>query len=118
MDIWAEGLPIMLIVGLTAGLLAGQIVEREGFGLLGDLLIGVSGALLGGWLLPQIGMLAGPGMLAAAVNGTIGAAVLLPLAGLIRRRGGWRRTLPGWGFSDPATHGGRRSSDSGPERKS
>ena len=51
-----ESLLIILVVGLIAGWLAGQIVQGTGFGLIGDLIIGVVGAFIGGWLLPQLGI--------------------------------------------------------------
>lgn len=53
MYISGESLLIILLVGLVAGWLAGQIVQGTGFGLIGDLMIGVIGAFIGGWLLPN-----------------------------------------------------------------
>ncbi len=44
------GILSWIIVGLIAGFLAGQIVSGGGYGLLGDIIVGVVGALLGGWL--------------------------------------------------------------------
>lgn len=96
MDISAEGLLVILLVGLVAGWLAGQIVQRAGFGLVGDLVIGVSGAFLGGWLLPQLGTPLGAGLVAAIINATIGAVLLLLVMGHVRGRGGWRRNWLGW----------------------
>src|SRR4051812_5270122 len=72
-----ESLIVILLVGLVAGWLAGQIVEGTGFGLLGDLLIGIVGAFIGNWLLPRLGVHLGAGIVAAIVNATIGAVVLL-----------------------------------------
>src|ERR1700676_1045038 len=51
-----EGLLIILLVGLIAGYLAGQIVRGTGFGLVADLCIGIIGALIGSWLLAQLGV--------------------------------------------------------------
>jgi uncharacterized membrane protein YeaQ/YmgE (transglycosylase-associated protein family) len=51
-----ESLLIIVGIGLTAGWLAGQIVQGTGFGIVGDLLIGIVGALIGSWLLPQLGI--------------------------------------------------------------
>ncbi len=48
-----ESLLIILVVGVMAGWLAGQIVQGTGFGIVGDLIIGVVGAFIGGWLLPN-----------------------------------------------------------------
>jgi uncharacterized membrane protein YeaQ/YmgE (transglycosylase-associated protein family) len=48
-----ESLIVILFVGLIAGWLAGQIVRGTGFGVLGDIVVGIIGALLGDWLLPR-----------------------------------------------------------------
>ena len=75
----------MLLVGAVAGWLAGQIVRGMGFGLIGNIVVGIVGALIAGWLLPQIGIVIGGGTIAAIINATIGAVVLLVIIGLIRR---------------------------------
>ena len=85
-----ESLLIILMVGLIAGWLAGQIVQGTGFGVLGDLLVGIIGAFIGSWLLPQLGIHLGLGILAAIINATIGALVLLLIIRLIRGGGGGR----------------------------
>jgi uncharacterized membrane protein YeaQ/YmgE (transglycosylase-associated protein family) len=87
-----ESLLVILLVGLVAGWLAGQIVQGTGFGLIGDLLIGIVGAFVGNWLLPRLGIHLGAGIVAAIVNATIGAVVLLLIVRLLR--GGGR----GWGW--------------------
>ncbi len=56
MHISNESLLVILVVGLVAGWLAGQIVRGTGFGLIGDLIIGIIGAFIGDWLLPRIGI--------------------------------------------------------------
>jgi uncharacterized membrane protein YeaQ/YmgE (transglycosylase-associated protein family) len=84
-----EGLLVILFVGLIAGWLAGQIVQGAGFGLIGDLVIGVIGAFVGDWLVPRIGLHLGFGVLAAILNATIGAVVLLVLIRLFRGGGRW-----------------------------
>jgi uncharacterized membrane protein YeaQ/YmgE (transglycosylase-associated protein family) len=92
MQLSTESLLIILLVGAIAGWLAGQIVRGYGFGLLGNIAIGIVGALIGSWLLPQIGVFLGTGIVASIVNATLGAIVLLLLLGLAsRRRGFWRR---------------------------
>ena len=50
-----ESILVILLVGLIAGWLAGQIVKGTGYGLVADICIGIIGALIGGWLLPQLG---------------------------------------------------------------
>ena len=80
-----EAIIIILIVGAVAGWLAGQIVRGMGFGLIGNIVVGIVGAFIAGWLLPQIGIVIGGGMIASIINATIGAVVLLVILGLIRR---------------------------------
>ena len=74
-----------LVVGLVAGWLAGVLVKGGGFGLVGDLVIGVVGAVLGGWLFSTLGASAGGGLLGSIVVATIGAVVLLIIVRLIKR---------------------------------
>jgi uncharacterized membrane protein YeaQ/YmgE (transglycosylase-associated protein family) len=86
-----ESLVVILLVGLVAGWLAGQIVQGTGLGLIGDLVIGVLGAFVGDWLLPQLGIHLGTGVVSAIINATIGAIVLLLIVRLVRNGGQWRR---------------------------
>ena len=51
------GIIIWLIVGAIAGWLAGMVVKGGGFGLIGDIIVGIVGSVIAGWLLPQIGFL-------------------------------------------------------------
>jgi uncharacterized membrane protein YeaQ/YmgE (transglycosylase-associated protein family) len=88
-----ESLLVILFVGIVAGWLAGRLMQGTGFGLIGDLLVGLVGAFVGDWLLPRLGVYLGTGIVAAIVNALIGAIVLLLLIRLIagRRGWGWRR---------------------------
>jgi uncharacterized membrane protein YeaQ/YmgE (transglycosylase-associated protein family) len=95
MHMSGESLLVILVVGLAAGWLAGQIVQGTGFGIVGDLVIGTIGAFIGSWLLPQLGLHLGTGIVAAILNATIGALLLLLILRLVRRGGGWRE---GWGW--------------------
>jgi len=79
-----ESLLIILLVGLVAGWLAGRIVTGGGFGLIGNIAIGIVGALVGSWLLPQLGVQIGTGFLTKTVVATLGAVVVLFIVGLIR----------------------------------
>jgi uncharacterized membrane protein YeaQ/YmgE (transglycosylase-associated protein family) len=83
-----QSLIVIIVVGVVAGWLAGKIVRGAGFGLIGDLAIGVIGAFIGHWLLPRIGLHLGSGLISAIINATVGAIVLLLVIGLI---GGGRR---------------------------
>lgn len=89
-----ESLLLILVVGVIAGWLAGQIVRGTGFGVVGDLIIGIVGAFIGSWLLPRLGIHLGMGTVAAIANATIGAIVLLVVIIAVRGGGrfggGWR----------------------------
>lgn len=74
-----------IIIGIVAGWLAGVIMKGGGFGILGDLIVGVIGAILGGWLFGQFGVHLGYGLLGELVVATVGAIVLLAILRLIRR---------------------------------
>lgn len=89
----SESLLIILVVGLVAGWLAGQLVQGTGFGLIGDLIIGVAGAFVGGWVLPQLGIQFGSGTISAIVDATNGALILLLIMRLVRGGNGWRAGL-------------------------
>jgi uncharacterized membrane protein YeaQ/YmgE (transglycosylase-associated protein family) len=82
-----ESLLVILVVGLVAGWLAGKIVQGAGFGLIGDIAIGIVGAFIGDWLLPQIGIHLGSGIVSAIVNATIGAVLLLLVVRLLQGGG-------------------------------
>jgi uncharacterized membrane protein YeaQ/YmgE (transglycosylase-associated protein family) len=91
-----ESLLVIVLVGLVAGWLAGTIVRGGGFGLIGDLIIGVIGAFIGDWLLPQLGINLGTGIVPAIINATIGAVLLLLVIRLLRGFGGYGG---GWGYA-------------------
>ena len=74
-----------LVVGLVAGWLAGNLVKGGGFGLVGDLIVGVIGALLGGFLFSKFGVSLGHGLIGSLVVATVGAVVLLFIGRLIKR---------------------------------
>ena len=80
-----ETLVIWLLIGAAAGLLAGLVVKGGGFGLIGDIIVGIVGAFFGGWLLPRLGINLGVGLVPVIASATIGAVVLLFVLRLIRR---------------------------------
>jgi len=82
MDI--TGLLIFLAIGALAGWLAGILMKGSGFGLLGDMVIGIIGAVVGGYLFGLLGVIAG-GLIGSIVTATVGAVVLLFLIRLIKR---------------------------------
>jgi uncharacterized membrane protein YeaQ/YmgE (transglycosylase-associated protein family) len=82
-----EALVISPVIGAIVGWLAGQVMKEGDFGLAGDIILGIVGAVIGGWVLPQIGILIGRDViLGSIVNAFIGACVvLLVLRPLIKR---------------------------------
>ncbi|EDM83803.1 MAG: GlsB/YeaQ/YmgE family stress response membrane protein [Limnobacter sp.] len=76
---------VFLLVGIVAGWLAGKLVRGGGFGLIGDLVVGVIGAFVGGFLFNSLGVSSGGGLLGSIVVATVGAVVLLMLIRLIKR---------------------------------
>jgi uncharacterized membrane protein YeaQ/YmgE (transglycosylase-associated protein family) len=76
-----------ILIGLAAGFLAGSVVKGHGFGLLGNLVVGVIGAVLGGFIFGLLGI-AATSLLGALVCAFVGAVVLLMLIGFVKRKGG------------------------------
>lgn len=79
------GIVVLLLVGLIAGWLAGLIVRGRGFGMIGDLIIGVIGAFIGSWIFAALGIFIGMGLVGAIISATIGAVVLVAIIRLVRR---------------------------------
>ena len=73
-----------LLVGLVAGWLAGKMMKGSGYGVVGDIVLGVVGAFVGGFLFRLLGISA-HGTIGAIVMATIGAMVLVALARTLRR---------------------------------
>jgi len=73
-----------ILIGLAAGWMAGQLM-KGGFGVVGDIIVGVIGALLGVFLFRTLGVSAGGGLLGSLIVAVIGAVVLLFLLRLIKK---------------------------------
>jgi uncharacterized membrane protein YeaQ/YmgE (transglycosylase-associated protein family) len=91
MNLSNESLLVILLVGIVAGWLAGKIVDGGGFGLVGDLIVGVLGAFIGDWVLPRLNIHLGAGMVSLILNATIGAILLLVVIRVVAgsRGGAW-----------------------------
>ena len=66
-----------ILIGMTAGLLAGQFMTGKGFGVIGDIIAGVTGALIGGALFEKTGIFSGSGLTGGLIVATTGAMVLI-----------------------------------------
>jgi uncharacterized membrane protein YeaQ/YmgE (transglycosylase-associated protein family) len=79
------GIIIWLIIGALAGWLAGLIVKGFGFGLLGNIVVGIVGAVIAGFLFPRLGIPIGGGFVRDVISATLGAVILLVIIGFVRR---------------------------------
>ena len=78
------GLLWWAIVGLIAGFLAGKVMKGGGFGVIMDIVIGIIGALIGGWVFGLLGISAG-GLIGSIIVAFVGACILLWLVRLIKK---------------------------------
>ncbi|SRR5579883_228432 len=85
------GLIGWLLIGLIAGFLAGKIMRGTGYGLLGDIVVGLVGALIGGWLTNLLVPDANLGLIMSIIVSIIGACILIAIVRFIA--GGTRRTV-------------------------
>jgi len=91
-----ESLLAIVFVGIVAGWLAGLVMRGGGFGLIGDLIIGLVGAFIGDWLLPRLHIHLGVGIVTSIVNAFVGAVLLLLILRLINGGWGYRRRWSRW----------------------
>ena len=87
MQLSNEGILVILFVGLVAGWLGGKIVRGTGFGIIGDILVGIGGALIASYLFPKLSIRLGTGLVAEIIQSAIGAVVLLLIVRLLRSGG-------------------------------
>lgn len=78
------GLLIFLAIGAVAGWLAGTIMKGGGFGLVGNIIIGIIGAMIGGHVFAMMGLSAG-GLIGSIITATVGAILLIYIIRLIRK---------------------------------
>jgi uncharacterized membrane protein YeaQ/YmgE (transglycosylase-associated protein family) len=87
MYISSESLIVILFVGLVAGWLAGKIVRGTGFGIIGDIIVGIAGAFIASWIFPRLGFHLGSGLVSEIIYSAIGAIILLLIVRLVRTGG-------------------------------
>jgi len=75
---------ILIVLGILAGWLAGKLMKGKGFGLIGDLIVGVIGSFLGSWLFDLLHISIGPGLLGMFITAVVGAVVLVFVLRLIK----------------------------------
>jgi uncharacterized membrane protein YeaQ/YmgE (transglycosylase-associated protein family) len=85
-----ENILVIVLVGLVAGFAASHVVAGHGYGLIGDIIVGILGALLGFWIAGALGVVM-TGLLAEIVVAFIGAVILLAVLRLVTGRGRFRR---------------------------
>jgi uncharacterized membrane protein YeaQ/YmgE (transglycosylase-associated protein family) len=85
MDLTVHSLLVILLIGIVAGWLAGKVVRGGGFGLIGDLVVGIVGAFIASWLFPKLGLHVGGGIGEQIVWAMLGAILLLFAIRLVRR---------------------------------
>jgi len=74
-----------LLIGGFVGWLAGQIMKGRGFGIVGNIVVGVLGAVLGGWIFGAAGIYPDGGLLASLVVALVGAVVLLAIVSTLKK---------------------------------
>lgn len=80
-----SGLISAVIIGGLAGWLASKLVRGGGFGLIGNVILGIAGAILASWVLPKIGIHLGGGFFGSVFSAMIGAALVLVIIKMIKR---------------------------------
>lgn len=79
-----KSLLIFLAIGAIAGWLAGNFMKGKGFGVIGNIIVGIIGAIVGGYVLSFFGIAFG-GFIGSIITATLGAVVLLSIIGIIKK---------------------------------
>ena len=80
------GIVWVILIGIAAGFLAGVIMKGGGFGWVINLLLGLAGALIGGWLLGVLGISLGDGIIGSLIAAVIGAVLLIFIVSLFKKK--------------------------------
>ncbi len=79
------GIVRTIFIVIAAGWLAGQFMKGGGYGVVGDLVLGILGSVLGSWIFGALGLMSGGGIIGSLVVSTVGAVALLWLVRLIKK---------------------------------
>ena len=75
-----------LLIGAVAGWLAGQIMKGSGFGMLGNIIVGVLGAMIGAWLFGKLGFSSSGELIPRLITALVGAVILLSILGFVSKK--------------------------------
>jgi uncharacterized membrane protein YeaQ/YmgE (transglycosylase-associated protein family) len=81
----AHGILAWIVIGTIAGWLAGKVIKGGGYGFVGDIAVGIVGAIIGGLLTGALGISIGSGLIASIIIATIGAVVLVYALRMVKR---------------------------------
>jgi uncharacterized membrane protein YeaQ/YmgE (transglycosylase-associated protein family) len=76
---------VWIVVGLIAGWAAGKIMKGSGYGVLGDIVLGILGGIIGGWILGVLGLYSGGGLIPSILTAIVGAVLLVALVRMIKK---------------------------------
>jgi uncharacterized membrane protein YeaQ/YmgE (transglycosylase-associated protein family) len=76
---------IILAIGAVAGWIAGLVFKGEGFGLIGNIIIGILGGIIGGWLMPKLGIHISSGIGGSILIAALGALALLLVVNVLKK---------------------------------
>lgn len=76
---------VILVIGAVAGWLAGLIFKGQGFGLVGNIIVGILGGVIGGWLLPKLGIHISSGIGGSIIISALGALALLLVVNVLKK---------------------------------
>jgi len=93
-----ESILVTIVVGGVAGWLAGLVMRGSGYGIIGDIIVGLLGAFIGTWLMRAFSLSVNLGspILNKVLVSLIGALVLMFVVGMLRRRSLWERASDVW----------------------
>ena len=79
------GFLVWIVVGLIAGWLAGQVMKGGGYGVLVDIVLGILGGFVGGWIFGLLGVWPGGGMIGSIIVASVGAVVLVRMTRVLKK---------------------------------